>query len=140
MENVYRSYPAGDVVIREPAPDFRGGCMEVKAGEGFALMYKSRNHGELFHEYKAGSVISYALKNGDDPIAALKRCEARGEALHYMIPCGASVVAWERPRFKLIKIEIGQIIRFEGRFFEVCKARNDNIELKPVESPKGVAA
>ena len=129
------SCPAYDIVEGKPAPDYRCGCVEIKDGDRLALAYESRNHGTLHHQYKAGSVIAYALRSGDDPIEAYEREKARGHSLHYLIPLGTSITAEKRDRYQMVEIKVGQVVRFEGRFFEIVAERNDNLGLKPAERP-----
>ena len=35
----------------------------------------------------------------------------------------------------MVEIKVGQVVRFEGRFFEIVAERNDNLGLKPAERP-----
>lgn len=127
--------PAFDVVTRNPQPDYMGGCVEIKDGDRLALAFESKRYGTMYREYKAGSVISYAILSGQDPIAAYEREKARGHNLHYLIQCSVSVTAHKRDRYELVEIKVGQVVRFEGRFFEIVAERNDNLSLKPCERP-----
>jgi len=95
--------------------------------------------------YTAGTVVSYALKSGDDPIKAVQLAEARGHQLAWLNQ-NASVLSSRgrgEPEHCII-IRPGDLIRMEGRTYRVKRGNNPgNLNLirdEVIERDQGVAA
>ena len=88
-----------------------------------------------WYEYKhfeINSVISCALEDGDDPIHDLQRAQLNNHPIHW-ISALCSVLASSYPDWKekYIQVEIGQVVKFEGKYFTIEKANNQNLHLEP---------
>lgn len=82
--------------------------------------------------FTAGSVAGYAASYNEDPEAAVAKAEERGDNLHYIF-AEASVIALhplEQPVRKTI--ELGSLVKFDGKLFQVLQSANDNLTLVPV--------
>lgn len=82
--------------------------------------------------YSIGSVVGYYIENGDCPIKGLERAKEHGHDLHYIYAHGVALTAHKQARKEYIGVEIGQCVRFEGRYFQIGKAPNDNLSLTEV--------
>lgn len=108
---------------------------EIKSGESLGLPRDSRN-GRYFQEFKPGSVVSYALENGDDPIESLEKSKKLCHQLHWLNACGAMLTSAPRKQETWTLIMVGMLVRFEGRLFTIQNAPNQNLKLVPFELPK----
>lgn len=82
--------------------------------------------------YTVGTVISYALDNGDDPIAAVRMAVSHGYELAWINQNGGCITSHERPIENCIVIRPGDTIRLEGRCYTVEKGNNPgNLSLVP---------
>lgn len=79
--------------------------------------------------YKIGSVVGYALENGEDPIAAYNHAVQMGHELHYIFGLGACISDSRRERKRVIKVTIGMTVHFHGELFTIETAPNDNLKL-----------
>lgn len=122
------SYPAYTVIALDPLPDYLGGCVQLKAND--KLGYENKGS---YEKHVISSVISYALDGDRCPITAAYEAHARGHDLHYIFPTGASITAHKRDPETLIQVTNGMKIKFEGRFFVIERARNNNLKLVPVQ-------
>lgn len=127
-ENLIVDYPAYAIY---KTPEWRQAKM-IDEME-FALPFESRSHGIQYHFFKLGSVIGSAVRNGDDPLAALERAKGFGHNLHFAFPL--AVVIHNGPKEKANKIALnwGDVIGFHGKRFKLVKAPNDNVSLVEVE-------
>lgn len=125
---IVADYPAFTVVDRKP----ENGLQTIQAEEVLACGFMSRNHGIMYHQFKASSVISYALRDGRDPVEALRMAQERGEQLHYIFGLGTSITSHKREKYEVTLVEVGQHVKFEGRIFEIVKAPNDNLDLREI--------
>lgn len=82
--------------------------------------------------WKLGSVVGYAIKNGDDPIAEYKDALEKGEETHYAMALGAMLKDQYEPKkatdFRIM-VKYGDIIIFQGHKFKIERAFNHNIKL-----------
>lgn len=128
------SFPAYKVVRREltTAAYIKGkrvdiSFTEIQAGDKLGV---KTNRG-YYNEYYPGSVVSYALENGEDPIEAIETAKSRGHELHWINACAVSITSHSRPQETLILVEPGMVVRFEGKLFTIKKAPNNNLQLVP---------
>jgi hypothetical protein len=81
------------------------------------------------HTYQIGSVVSHALQNDDDPVAAVAQAKANGHELVYIFGLGARI---SRTPKAYIRIDIGDLVRFEGNTYTIGTAPNRNLRLIPI--------
>ncbi len=84
------------------------------------------------HTFMIGSVVSYALRNGDDPVEALDRARAHGHELVYIFARGAVVSASRGPCEAHVRVTLGMRVQFEGNIYTIEKAPNHNLRLQPL--------
>jgi hypothetical protein len=113
-------------------PEFRQAKMID--GMEFAMPFESARYGTLYHFFQIGSVIGYAVKNGDDPIAAFEQAKERGHDLHYVFGLGVSITNQRREKGEKFALNWGDIIGFYGKRFRLDKAPNNNVALIEVET------
>lgn len=123
------SCPAFDVIEGERERYADNPAVILKAGDQVACK-GLRGH---YLRFQAGSVVSYALESNACPIKAVERAVSRGHALHFLFGLAVSISAQARPRETYISLEIGERVRFEGRYFEVVKTGYEHLGLKEIE-------
>lgn len=126
-------YPAYQIVRIEKitgpfSADLQTPHYILKDGDELALDSGSVKHG---HHYQIGSVISSALERGDDPFEAIERATKNGHELHFIFGLGSSITSQTRDRKTYIEVSHGDIVRFEGKYFTIEKAPNQNLHLEP---------
>jgi hypothetical protein len=132
MSAVVYDCAAFTVVARESLPPYKGGCVELLAGDYVACALPSRSHGMQFHKFGVDTVVSYAIKNGRCPIDAVEQATERKHELHFLFPTGTMITAHKREPETLVFVELGMRVKLQGRFFTVRAANNDNLYLEPV--------
>lgn len=136
---VVADYPAYTVVRRETT---QGAFVDQKWNSNveFTEIVADDQLGlarsRYYQEFSPGSVVSYAMKNGEDPIAAIEDAVARGHNLHWINACASSITSHARPKETLVEVKIGMVVRFEGRLFTIEKAMNNNLDLVPYKAPE----
>lgn len=136
MNQTVAEYPAFVVVARQPKTITiftanRGRVEEavvLRAGEIVVLP-------KHLTRYEIGSVASSAIQDNDCPIEAIGRAKEFGHELVYFVQQAACLTdtnpaAEDRPR--VIQVEIGMKIMFQGHFYEIQSAPNDNLKLVEV--------
>jgi hypothetical protein len=109
--------------ITTPLPTITHNCKEHKRlRHGDVLRWNGRT-------YKAGSAAGYAMEYDECPITAVDRCVRRNHPLHWIIALGAAITSHQQERVQAYEIEIGDVVRFEGRTYEVKRAPNCNLDL-----------
>lgn len=129
--NVYKREARDVRVFRDGASQLVEGVTEIDVNDRLCFARQTRNHGMVYGEFYAGSVVSYALENGECPLEAAERAKERGHDLHWINGSGASLVSHQRAVWDMIELTEGMLVRFEGRFFTIGKAPNDNLRLIP---------
>jgi hypothetical protein len=126
----------GDIFFREPKKFVKDGTIleatNLVAGERLALEYESIRHGTLTRTYSISSVVSYALEYNDCPIEAAERAKERGHKLVWINASATSIHNGPRSTAKYVLVEIGMTAYFQGHFYTIVKAPNDNLDLKPL--------
>lgn len=102
-------------------------------GMEFGMPFESKSHGTQYHFFQIGSVIGSAIKNGDDPYAAVERAKKFGHKLHFVFGLSVSITAWKREKEQKVALNWGDVIGFHGKRFKLVKAPNQNVELVEVE-------
>lgn len=91
-------------------------------------------------KFEFGSIVSNAMENGECPIEALAWTEHakvkwpnNGHVCHWLSPtlvCLSAAPSVQKAVRAVIKFE--EVVQFEGRYFRLEKANNDNVELVDV--------
>lgn len=95
---------------------------------------RDTSRGPLPYMYYAGSVASYAIENNECPFAARERAIERGHPLYWINGMASVLLSTPRPKEKAYLIEVGMVVHFQGKDFEIWSAPNDNLVL--IEVPK----
>lgn len=101
-------------------------------GMEFVMPFESARYGTQYHSFKIGSVVGYAIKNGDDPMAAVEHAEANGHDLEYVFGLGTSISNQRHEKGEKFALAWGDEIGFHGKRFRLEKAPNQNVRLVPV--------
>jgi len=123
------SYPAYDIVAREPSVH---GAVAIEADEPLAIFFDKGYEGRYALAYPS-SVVSYALRSGADPIEWLHRAEERGEELHWINREATVLTSQKQERKTFTGLYVGQWVKFEGRYFCIQRAPNDNFKLVSID-------
>ena len=105
---------------------------KVKHGDHLVIALPRFRGGEQDNEFQVGTVASYALECGDDPIAAIDRERRIGGPLHFAFNIGVTISAHHTEPIPTTRVALGDLIRLEGRTFRVTPAANHQISLVPV--------
>jgi len=81
--------------------------------------------------YTVGTVISYAIKNGHDPIAEYERALENGHEPAYIFANGSCITSHKRAAIDVLQIEDADRVRLEGKTYIVERAPNNNFKLTP---------
>jgi len=107
------------------------GIIDLRANQRISL-WSSKGY---YNYFIACSVVSSAIEYNDDPIASVKQQQSMGYPLHYLIPECKIMSANPQPIKKVDhKIEIGQVVYFQGKHFEIVEQNNNNLGLKEIKS------
>ena len=128
-DRVTRSFPAYDIVEREPDD---AGFINLTANELLGFEYKTRNYGYQFRQHRIGSVVSYALEYNEDPVEAYNRAKAKGHQTHWINACAVSITNGWRERYSLVEVKEGTRVRFEGLLATVERDGHENLKLVPI--------
>ncbi len=123
--------------------------IEVKANDTIDVkgFYKRSASGlqKTFYFY---SVVSYALDYNECPIEAYERClqnqidfPYNGHTTHWASPKTVmlSSTPIERKKPVAVDVEFGDCVKFEGRWFQLGEANNDNLSLTEVTQDEATA-
>ena len=129
-DELIRSYPAYDVYRRQPQPS--KGWVNITADDELVMT----NH---LGSYRACSIVSYALENNQCPIDAVARCRQNmvdhpheGHKLHWINALSTALTDGQQKKRKVIEVDFGMFVRFEGLLATIEKAPNNNIEFKQI--------
>jgi len=89
---------------------------------------------EHLNRYRVGTVVSYALRNGECPIDAIDRARANGHELAYAYGVGACLSDSHRAAELAYEVRTGDLVRLEGRLYRVKAAPNNNLDLVEVRA------
>jgi hypothetical protein len=121
-DTVVETFPAFDIVTREvqtygEAKD----AINISAGDLLTV--------DGLTNYTAGSAVSYALANNDDPIKSYNQEKERGHPTHWLSQNATVLTSHKQARKVLVKVEVGTAVYFEGRLFEIIAEANNNLGL-----------
>lgn len=117
-------YPAYDVV---QLPKNLKGVIVLRDGDQLCLREDHMRH------FAIGSVVSYALRNGDCPIKAVERARERRDETHYIFGLGSCITSHKQPREMYVQVSVDEIVQFEGRRFQIVNQPNRNLGLVEVQ-------
>ena len=123
-QTVVKSFPAYNIAERE---DDSNGHINFTANEVVGIECNG-----FYRQYTFGSAVSYALKNNQDPIRSYERCVELGHQTHWLNQNSVSITSHPRDKWTVVKISVGQKVKFEGKVFEINTAPNDNLVLREV--------
>lgn len=125
MTSIIADYPA--YIIVENRPNWRGQIV-IRANEVYAIRLKKhyRTGDQLWAFVTAGSAASYAIANDECPVAGYARAKNKGHKTHWLNTNATVLSANPGPKTTHKEIIVGQIVVFEGRYFKVERAPNDN--------------
>lgn len=126
------TFPAYRVVKRVKRGFHDRGMMRIHAGEKLGLK-RSYAGGDYYQQFTAGSVVSYALENGQCPVHAIDDARSKDHKLHWLNASSTMLTAEPRPQEQLIEIAVDQVVCFEGSLFKIRPAPNQNLELVPFQ-------
>lgn len=118
--------PAYDII--EPRRDYAGTIL-LKAGEAVADLATR----DL---YSPNSVASYAIESGRCPIKAIERSMGRGETMHWLTQLSTAISLMKMERKTYVGVNVGDVVKFEGRRFEIVAQPNRNLGLKELPDPE----
>ena len=123
---ILRTCPAYDVI--EPRRDYTGTIL-LKAGEEVANLATR----DL---YSPNSVASYAIESGRCPIKAIERSMGRGETMHWLTQLSTAISLMKMERKTYVGVNVGDVVKFEGRRFEIVAQPNHNLGFKELPDPE----
>ena len=83
--------------------------------------------------YNIGSVFTYAMRNGDCPLATYQQAKEFGHKIYWITQQATAVTGTRTAPREAVSVSIGQIVKFQGHFFLIVGAPNDNLDLKPFD-------
>ncbi|MBU1336039.1 MAG: hypothetical protein KJ944_08555 [Alphaproteobacteria bacterium] len=132
VDNIFRTTGIGHHVNREAGVTARflvaGETVEVIATE--LIAGEKLVLGDL-HTFKIGSLISYALESGQDPVRAIDRAREQGHDLVWINSLGAMLTAERRDPEPVVRVHMGMPILFQGVIYRLDPAANRNLKLTP---------
>ncbi|MDB4311825.1 hypothetical protein N9937_00180 [bacterium] len=126
-DTVVKSYPALDIVEREP---MHNGFINIVPED---VLYCGTSR------YKASSVMSYAAENNECPLEAYERCKRHmvefpynGHKVYWINALSVSICSNPQHKGQAVKVEIGTKVKFQGKYFEITAENNNNLGLKEI--------
>lgn len=117
-------------VIRASSND---GITNINTQDRYVLGRETRSHGLVYSQYSAGTAASYAIKNNECPIESYNDAVKRGHSTHWISGLGSSISSHKRESYDVYLLEVGMVVRLEGRLFTIATAPNNNLQLVPVK-------
>jgi hypothetical protein len=121
------------VIAEAPAWKIYEGKEYYADGDLVAVPHKFRDE-VIMKFFTLGSVIGSCIEDGDCPFEGLDRAKRLGHETHYAFPKASMITRDPQARFYAYYQPHDSIIRFHGKNFKICKASNDNIILREVET------
>lgn len=84
-------------------------------------------------EYLVYSVMSCALQDGECPIVAYNRAIQHGHDVYFIVNGGACVSKESSRSPRRVMLQTEDVVKFEGKFFNVLESANNNLCLKELE-------
>jgi len=108
-------------------------AVEVKHGEKLTVAMPNYRGVMQDHEFQFGTVISYALANGEDPYFWIERERRNGGPLHFAFNVGVTIAAHAQELPEKRRARLGGLVKLEGVLFRLKEAPNQNLELVRVD-------
>ena len=83
--------------------------------------------------YNASSVFTYAMRHGDCPLESYQRAVENCHDIYWINQESSVISDAATPEREAVRIRIKQVVRFQGKFFEIRPRPNDNLELQIIE-------
>jgi len=83
--------------------------------------------------YKLDDVMSYALSNGECPLAAQQKASSRGHEIYWAATMAACLRSSAQKQEVTFAQEFGDVITYAGKQFKLAKASNNNVTLVEVK-------
>lgn len=122
--DIYRANPTMHLGLDLKRPVFRD-------EEIVGLPFETRLYGTMYHWFRFGSVISYALKHDEDPLNSYRQTLERGQKTHWLNPCATILSDTPTAKESRVACDWAEEIIFEGRLFTIEKDFNNNAKLLP---------
>lgn len=119
--------------VFERVPDGNG-VVQISAKDLLGFKWNAFH----WNQYRVCSVVSYALRNNQDPIAKVEKAKANGEELHWIAPKSSVLADCKQNQVDLVAVHEGMLVQFEGRLFTIETAPNKNLRFSPVKVAKKV--
>jgi len=97
------------------------------------ILFSDHAGGRAGRTYHADSIFSYALRHGDCPQRLYERALEFGHQAYWVNQEHAIISDRSQPIREAVAVRPGQIVRFQGRFFRIAAAANDNLTLDSCE-------
>lgn len=111
-------FPAKTVIVIESDEP-----IEFPLNSPFASPRQTRNHGELWYEFRLGTDADYCLRNHDDPT---------GKSDEVWVNACATVLSAERQQHRfLLGLRPGTRIVHQGQVYRLEPAPNNNLRAVP---------
>jgi hypothetical protein len=125
-----------EVIADYPAYCITNGVgQQFKDGDEFAVAFESARYGTMWNFFKLGSLADfYKDLPADEAATKIEASKAKGNAEFFAFGLGVSLTAWKQDKKTVPGFQYGQVIEFNGRQFELVKAPNSNVNLKPIKS------
>lgn len=109
-------------------------AVKVQHGDKFALTFTSRSHGVQHHGFQFGSVAAYAMEYHECPIASYNDAKSKSQPTHYAFGRGSTITNRNEEKRIEAALSWDDTILFEGRYFTLKEAGNQNVELVEINS------
>lgn len=120
--------PTADIFTVRPNPA-KHGAITLIGGDTLGVWHDKG----FYRRYKISSVAAYALEYNECPIKAVERAKSFGHPLHYIFALATCVSSSPAPRETIIAVKLGTLVYFQGRYFTIIPANNDNLALKVID-------
>lgn len=96
------------------------------------------NHGETVligdRRFTFGSVVGYAMENGEDPVEAVERATRLGHEMRWLSSNASGIYSGSVIEHEVMyALSFGDVVRFEGGNYRVDRAPNANAKLVRVD-------
>lgn len=82
-------------------------------------------------KFRAGSVMSYAIKNGECPFESYDHAIKNEHDVYYIYGLGVSLTSSKGEKKVLYGYNVGDLVKFQGKLFKLEEAPNNNLRFAP---------
>ena len=119
------NFPAVRIIAPKQSIDE---AFQLIAGRTVRVMIRGQ-----WRAFTPNTVVSYALRYNEDPIAAHDRAVARRHKTHWMGQDAVLLHDGPVTQEVVVGLELGQLVTLEGRTFRLVAASNNNVDLYVVQ-------